>query len=125
MRKLTDLFSLTAIFGVPLLLALILPVLAAPQPAQAAGEPPGQLVFMAQKCNTCHNVPSASIVRTTKSDKVAGQDLPGDLADKPASFFVQFLKKEVPNNEGNKHKKDWKGTDAELQQLSDWLAEIK
>ena len=125
MRKLTDLLSLTAIFGAPLLLALILPVLAVPQPAQAAGEPPGQLVFMAQKCNMCHSIPSANIVRTTKSDKVAGQDLPGDLADKPASFFVQFLKKEVPNNEGNKHKKDWKGTDAELQQLADWLAEIK
>jgi hypothetical protein len=125
MRKLTDLFSLTAILGVPLMLALIVPMVAAPQPAQAAGEPPGQMVFMAQKCNMCHNVPSAGITRTTKSDKVAGQDLPGDLADKPASFFVQFLKKEVPNNEGNKHKKDWKGTDADLQALAAWLAEIK
>jgi hypothetical protein len=125
MRKLTDLFSLTAIFGLPILLALTLPMLAAPQPAQAAGEAPGQMVYMAQKCNTCHSVPSAGITRTTKSDKVAGQDLPGDLADKPASFFVQFLKKEVPNDEGNKHKKDWKGTDAELQQLATWLAEIK
>ena len=125
MRKLTDLCSVTAIFALPVLLAFTLPMLAGPQPVQAAGEPPGQMVYMAQKCNTCHSVPSAGIVRTTKSDKVAGQDLPGDLADKPAAFFVQFLKKEVPNNEGNKHKKDWKGTDAELQQLATWLAEIK
>ena len=123
MRKLTDLFSMTAILALPVLLAFTLP-LAAPQSAQAA-DPPGQAVFMAQKCNMCHSVPSAGITRTTKSEKMAAQDLPGDLADKPASFFVQFLKKEATNLEGKKHSKDWKGTDAELQQLADWLAEVK
>jgi len=125
MRRLTDLFSLTAILSVPALLAVLLPALAAPQPARAAGDPPGKTVFLAQKCNMCHNVPDAGIERTTKSDKIAGPDLAGDNTGKPASFFAQFLKKEVPNNEGNKHKKDWKGTDDELKQLTEWLASLK
>jgi hypothetical protein len=125
MRKLTDLLSLAAILGLPVLLAITLPMLAVPQPAQAAGDPPGKAVFLAQKCNMCHNVPPAGIERTTKSDKVAGPDVPGDNTGEPASFWTAFLKKEVPNKEGNKHKKDWKGTDEELKQLSEWLASLK
>lgn len=125
MRKLTDLLSLAAILGLPVLLAMIVPLLAVPQPAGAADDPPGKAVFMAQKCNTCHNVPPAAIVRTTKSDKVAGPDLPGDNTGAAASFWTQFLRKEVPNKEGNKHKKEWKGTDTELKQLSEWLASLK
>ena len=124
MRKLTDLFSLTAILGLPLLLvALMLPLIAVP-PAHAE-DAPGKAVFMAQKCNMCHNVPEAGITRTTQSEKVAGPDLAGDNAGKPASFFAQFLKKEVPNQEGNKHKKEWKGTDDELKQVTEWLASLK
>jgi hypothetical protein len=125
MRKLTDLFSLTAILGVPVLVALLVPMLAVPQSAGAAGDAPGKAIFLAQKCNMCHNVPSEGIVRTTKSDKVAGPDVPGDLADKPASFFEQFLKKEVTNNEGEKHSKEWKGTDEELKTISAWMAGLE
>jgi mono/diheme cytochrome c family protein len=124
MRKLTDFFSLTAILSVPVLLALTLPLLAG-QPASAADEPAGKAVFMAQKCNMCHNVKAAAIERTSKSDKVAGPDLPGDNTGKPASFFASFLKQQVPNNEGNKHKKEWKGTDDELKQLTEWLSSLK
>ena len=124
MRKLTDLFSLTAILSVPVLLALTLPMIAT-QPANAADEPAGKAVFMAQKCNMCHNVPPAGIVRTTKSDKVAGPDIPGDNTGQPASFWAAFLKKEVVNKEGNKHSKEWKGTDEELKQISEWMASLK
>jgi len=126
MRKLTDLFSLAAILSVPAaLLAILLPALAVPPPARAEGDAPGKAVFEAQKCTMCHNVPAAGIERTTKSDKVAGPDLPGDNAGKPASFFAQFLKKEVTNQEGKKHGKEWKGTDDELKQLTEWLASLK
>ena len=124
MRKLTDLFSLTAILSVPVLLALTLPMIAT-QPANAADEPAGKAVFMAQKCNMCHNVPSAGIERTTKSDKVAGPDLPGDNKGKPASFFSDFLQQKVENQEGHKHKKEWKGTADELKQLTEWIASQK
>jgi cytochrome c1 len=124
MRRLTDFFSLTAILGVPVLLALTLPMIAV-QPAQAAGDPPGKEAFLALKCNMCHNVPPAQIERTTKSDKVAGPNLPGDNTGKPASFFAQFLKKEVTNQEGNKHKKDFNGTDQQLKDITEWLASLK
>ncbi len=122
MRKLTDLFSLTAILGLPVLLALMLPLIAVPQPARADGDPPGKAVFLAQKCNMCHNVPAAGITRT---GKMTTPDLPGDNTGRPASFFAQFLKKEVENQEGKKHVKEWKGTDEELTQLTEWLASLK
>ena len=125
MRKLTDAFSLTAILGVPILLALLVPMLAVPQPAIAAGDAPGKAIFIAQKCSMCHNVASEGIARTTKSEKVAGPDLPGDLADKPASFFEEFLLKKAKNNEGEIHSKEWKGTPEELKTLSAWIAELK
>lgn len=122
MRKLTDFFSLTAILCVPVLLAVMLPLLAVPQAARADADAPGKAVFLAQKCDVCHNVPAAGITRT---GKMTTPDLPGDNTGKPASFFAQFLKKEVTNQEGKKHLKEWKGTDDELKQLTEWLASLK
>ena len=126
MRKLTDLFSFAAILGVPVLLAAFtLPMLAAPQPAQAAADPPGRTVFMAQKCNMCHSIDSLQIARTTKSEKMAGPDLSNVGGAHLAPWITQFLKKEIGNAEGKKHGKEWKGTDAELEQLATWLATLK
>jgi mono/diheme cytochrome c family protein len=126
MRKLTDLFSLAAILGIPVLLAAFtLPMLAAPQAAQAAADPPGKVVFMAQKCEMCHSIDSQQIARTTKSEKMAGPDLSNVGGAHLAPWISQYLKKEVANSEGKKHGKDWKGTDEELKQLADWLATLK
>ena len=126
MRKLTDLFSLAAILGVPVLLAAFtLPMLAAPQAAQAAGEPPGQTLFMAQKCNTCHSIESLSIARTTKSEKMAGPDLSNVGGTHLAPWITAYLKKEQANAEGKKHGKGWTGSDADLKTLADWLATLK
>jgi mono/diheme cytochrome c family protein len=127
MRKLTDLLTLAAILALPILLACTLPLLAAPPGAYlAAGEgaaaPPGQQVFLAQKCNTCHAVASLGIEATTKSDKMKGPDLSTVGSERDAAFFAKFLKKEVPSSAGNPHKAPWKGTDADLQTLAGWLA---
>jgi cytochrome c2 len=125
MRKLTDLFSLAAILGIPVLLAAFtLPMLAVPQAAQAA-DAPGKTVFMAQKCNMCHSIESLQIERTSKSEKMAGPDLSNVGGAHLAPWITQYLTKEVANSEGKKHGKDWKGTDDELKQLADWLATLK
>ena len=112
-------------FTVSVVVAVLLLAAFYSGPAAGQAKLDGKAIFLAQKCNMCHNVPEAGITRTTQSEKVAGPDLAGDNAGKPASFFAQFLKKEVPNQEGNKHKKDWKGTDDELKQVTEWLASLK
>jgi cytochrome c551/c552 len=62
----------------------------------------GKAIFLAQKCNMCHSVPLMT------------HDLEKDQ-------LVKFIKKEVKNNEDKMHGKEWKGTDAELNTLTDWL----
>ena len=126
MRKLTDLFSLAAILGVPVLLvAFTLPMLAVPQSAHAAADPPGKTVFMAQKCNMCHSIDSQQIARTTKSEKMAGPDLSNVGGTHLAPWISAFLLKAEANAEGKKHGKEWKGTEADLKVLSEWLATLK
>ena len=120
MRKLTDLLSLTALLGAPILIAALLPVLAA-QPAGAA-DAPGKTVFTAQKCTMCHSVDSQQIAQTSK---MAGSDLSDVGATRDAAWLTQYLKKEVANGGGKKHSKEWKGTEAELEQLVDWLVTLK
>ena len=93
--------------------------LASGQTAPAAG---GKDLFLAQKCNMCHSVPSAQIEKTTKSASMAGPDLLGDM-DKDK--LVKFMKKEVPDAAGKTHSKEWKGTEEELNALADWLLENK
>jgi mono/diheme cytochrome c family protein len=127
MRKLTDLLTLAAILALPILLACALPLMAAPAGARmaagdAAAPAPGQQVFLAQKCNTCHSVAALGIEATTKSEKMKGPDLSAVGSAHDAAFFAKFLRKEVPNTTGNTHKAPWKGTDVDLQTLTGWLA---
>jgi cytochrome c5 len=93
-------------------------------PAAAAGGPDGKAIFLAQKCNLCHSVSAAGIERQTKSEKVAGPDLTTATAKHDKAFLTKFIKKEEMID-GKKHGKDWKGTDAELAAVIDWLKEPK
>ena len=93
-------------------------------PAAAAAAPDGKAIFLGQKCNLCHSVSAAGIERTTKSEKVAGPDLTTATAKHDKAFLTKFLKKEE-TVDGKKHGKEWKGTDAELSTLIDWLKEPK
>jgi len=92
--------------------------------ASAAGAPDGKAIFLAQKCNLCHSVSAAGIVRQTQSEKVAGPDLTTATAKHDKAFLTKFLKKEEMID-GKKHGKEWKGTDQELGALIDWLKEAK
>jgi mono/diheme cytochrome c family protein len=87
--------------------------------AEEAAAPDGKAIFLAQKCNMCHSVPTVEITRTTKSEKIAGQDLM--THDMEAEQLTKFIKKEVKNNEDKMHGKEFKGTEEELKTLVDWL----
>ena len=126
---------------IPLLLILAVPLavagfLSAPPAAAApvmeasalaaaggsAGAADGKMIFMAQKCNMCHSVPTAGVTATTKSEKMKGPDLVNLKHD--AAAIEAYLKK-AGKIEGKDHKVAWKGTDAELDTLVAWLLKQK
>jgi hypothetical protein len=70
----------------------------------------------------CHSVPQADVVAKMKSEKLKGPDLPSESRE--AEWLVGFLKREV-QLDGADHKKEFKGTDEELQAIAAWLVALK
>jgi cytochrome c2 len=90
-------------------------------PAVAEGEKnDGKAIFLAQKCNTCHAVPSVGIEATTKSEAMKGPDIKGISVD--AEKLGQYLRKKA-QIDGKDHKKEYKGDDDKLKVLIDWVLE--
>ncbi len=83
----------------------------------------GQAVYVEQKCNLCHSVAAADIEAKTKSDKMKGPDLSGYQTEDFAAVAA-YARKEA-ELDGKSHKKEFKGSDEELQALVDWLLEQK
>ncbi len=98
-----------------LILALAL-LVAAP----AAGADEGKDVFVAQKCNMCHAVCSAGIEAKVKSEKMMGPDLTGVTSRVDTETIAKFVKKEAQIDDKD-HKKEFAGTDEELQAIIVWL----
>lgn len=88
----------------------------------AAAAPDGKAIFLAQKCNMCHSVPTAGIERTVKSEKVAGPDLVNIKAD--AGALSKFLRKQA-EIDGKKHGKAFAGSDEELAAVIAWIQSQK
>jgi len=130
MRKRNDLLTLTAILGLPVLLAVTIPLLATPAPAAAAAaaDPaamPGKAVFTDLKCSICHSIDSLAIERKSKSEKTKGPDLSTVGSDHDAAWLAKWLRQEVAAADGKKHSKEWKGTPEQLQQVTEFLAALK
>ena len=87
-------------------------------PASGQAKLDGKAIFLAQKCNMCHSVPTAGIERTMKSEKMAGPDLVNIKED--AGFLTKFLRKEADLH-GKKHGKAFTGSDEELGALVAWI----
>ena len=83
-----------------------------------AADADGKAVFLDQKCNMCHDVTTAGIAATTKSEKLKGPDLVNLTAD--ADWIAKYLKKEV-DLEGKKHSKAYKGDEAALSAMVNWM----
>lgn len=80
----------------------------------------GKQIFLAQKCNICHAVSSATIQATTKSEKMKGPDLTGLAAKRDARLLNDYLRKKADIN-GKKHSKEFTGSDEEIGALIAWL----
>src|SRR5262245_10544258 len=106
-------FTLTLLFAVVLLAVLY----SGPAAGQAA-KLDGKAIFLAQKCNMCHSVPTQGIERTMKSEKMAGPDLVNIKED--AAFLGKFLRKQADLH-GKKHSKAFTGSDEELGAVIAWI----
>lgn len=91
--------------------------------ATAQGALDGKAVFEAEKCGLCHGVQAAGIEAKTKSDKLKGPDLSGYEAEEGFDA-AGFLRKSV-EKDGAAHRREFKGTDEELQALLGWLKATK
>ncbi|GAB4220403.1 MAG: hypothetical protein Kow001_02150 [Acidobacteriota bacterium] len=121
MRK--TIFRWIALTSTACLLVIALVALSASRPTvAAAAEADGQKIFMADKCNMCHDVSTVGIKATVKSEKMKGPDLVN--LDKDADWIAKFLKKEVDLN-GKKHNKVFGGSADDLKTLAAWIAAQK
>jgi mono/diheme cytochrome c family protein len=103
---------------------LVVPAVLAPTQAEEAAAPDGKAVFLAQKCNMCHAVPSQGIEAKMTSEKMKGPDMTGQTSRLKADEVTGFLRK-TGQIEGKTHSKEFTGTDAELQAVIAWLASLK
>lgn len=96
-------------------------------PATANGEEKAdakKLFVETHKCNMCHGVAAEDIEAKTTSDKMKGPDLSGYESDKEFAEIAAYARKEA-DLDGKQHKKEFKGTDEELQTILDWLGSLE
>ena len=75
------------------------------------------------KCHTCHSVPAAEIESKVKKGLMKGPDL-GGKSEHEFETIAAFVRKKS-EIDGAQHKKEFKGTDEELQTIVDWLGSLE
>lgn len=104
--------------------------------ASAAAD--GKDLFVKYKCNECHSIKAAGIEVKPSDDageedpfggeEEGEQDEAPDLSsvgkEQDAAWISNYLKKKV-KLEGKKHRKRFKGPEADLKTISDFLAGMK
>jgi cytochrome c len=84
----------------------------------------GKALFLTNKCNMCHAVPSVGIEAKVKSEKMKGPDISNAAARFDADQLAKFIRKQLPL-EDKDHKKEFKGSDEELAVMVAWLRQLK
>jgi hypothetical protein len=80
----------------------------------------GKQIFIDSKCNNCHTVSSVEI--TSKKDDATDLSNASTIGEMP--LIKSYLLKEAKINEQD-HKIKFKGTEAELDALVNWLLTLK
>jgi mono/diheme cytochrome c family protein len=112
--------KVTLVFAGAVSVLLLGLALSVPPAATAQAKLDGKAIFLAQKCNLCHDVSSAAITATTKSATLKGPDLTGKSSKRDARLLNDFLRKKAAID-GKKHKKEFSGSDEEIGALIAWL----
>jgi cytochrome c2 len=115
-------------FGKVLVGAAALAAAVAFMPATASAD--GKSAFADAKCTKCHAVTAAGVDKV-KEKASKGPDLSDVGAEHDAAWIAKWMNKEVdaPSvydaNKKVKHKKGFKGSEADLKAISEWLATQK
>jgi cytochrome c551/c552 len=80
----------------------------------------GKKIFTDKKCNSCHTVEVAGI----ESKKKDASDLSAVGSEMDAEFMAKYLVQKEKLND-KVHKPAFKGTDEELETLSEWLVSLE
>jgi cbb3-type cytochrome oxidase cytochrome c subunit len=80
----------------------------------------GKQIFIDNKCNNCHTVTTMEI--TSKKDDATDLSNVGNLGD--AKLLKSYLQKESKIND-QEHKIKFKGSEMELNAMTEWLASLK
>ncbi len=94
----------------------------------------GQTIFVKNRCTSCHSIKAVGVEKKVidgdeeaadvAKSKTKPPDLSGIGLDHNATWFAGWLlKKEL--KDGKKHKKMFRGTEAELKTLTEWIASLK
>lgn len=107
-------------------------------PAADARAEDGKQIFLKKECNECHTVESAGIEKLPAKDEEPAADEeegeeddtePPDLSgvgkEHDAKWITGFIQKKIKNDEGKKHRKRFKGSDAELAALVAYLGTLQ
>ena len=82
----------------------------------------GKALFSEWGCTRCHSVTSQKIKQT--DNRVHGPDLSAVGAERSAGWMSRYIKKKVALK-GKKHMYRFRGSKAELSQLTGWLATLQ
>ena len=102
----------------------------------------GKQAFLKAECNECHTVKVLDIAKLEPKkgaakdedadleggkddDKTDPPDLSGIGKNHDAEWFSKWLTKKVKDDDGKRHRKKFKGTDAELASIAGFLSELK
>jgi mono/diheme cytochrome c family protein len=88
-----------------------------------AADPAGKELFVKAKCNTCHSVESQSIEAARGEDKAP--DMSNAAALIPSAEWAKKFVMREEAKDGKKHRKPYKGTEKDLEQIIAWLMTLK
>ncbi len=101
--------------------------------AEAAEASKGEKLFVKHRCTSCHSVKAVGIEKKAgdaeegAAEAAKAKRKPPDLSgvglDHDAAWFSKWLQKKE-TVEGRTHMKKFRGTDAELKTLTQWIASL-
>lgn len=104
--------------------------------APAIAAEAGPDVFKALECQKCHSIESAGIEKVEEEESALDMfaeeeeeeeapDLSGVGTEHDAEWMMKWLRKEVRNDDGKKHKQKFKGTDEQMKAVVEYLSGLK
>jgi len=102
----------------------------AKEPAKAE-VPAGQQVFLKYKCNSCHTLEAAKVVKVEDEDEAKDSSTkrkPPDLSGVGKKHNAAWMEKYLTKKEmidGERHSKKFRGADEELKAVTAWLETFK